>query len=71
MSFSASMESADGPTDCDPVLVETCDEELQGKLVEEINLQNGYDQLLMKLNVVEIESKSFYAKLHDLKFLET
>jgi hypothetical protein len=63
------MESADGPTNGDPVLVETCDEELHGKLVEEINLQNGYDQLLIKSNVVEIESKSFYAKLHDLNIV--
>jgi hypothetical protein len=44
------MESANGPTDCDPVLVETCDEELQGKLVEKINLQNGYCRIQIQLN---------------------
>lgn len=49
--------------------MEACNEESQGKLVEEINLQVDYNQLLMQLNVVEIENKSSYAKLHDLNIV--
>jgi hypothetical protein len=67
MTLTASVENASGYCDCDlPILVETCNEESQGDLIEEINLQEAYNQLFMKLNEVEIEKESLCGELHDV-----
>jgi hypothetical protein len=67
MAFTASVKSANDFLVCNPfVLFKTCDKESQSELDEEINLQEAYNQLLMKLNKVEFENESLCVKLHDV-----